>query len=221
MAATASKARRGSEPRRAAPPTVPPARTVSPWLKAFVAFHVVAITVWSLPRPKADLMLGKVAPYGSDHLLLFNAKTMTSFAPISAYLQTTGTWQYWDMFAPDPSRADVYGDAEIEMLDGTKRAVGYPRMYRLSLFDRYLKERYRKFYERAGDGQNAYLWPMFAATLARGDGDRPEEPARRGCAPPTHPAHRPAGRASAEDLFGRGVLPVHRASGRSEMSEPE
>lgn len=154
---------------------ISPSPRVSPLVKAFVLFHLVAITAWSLPRPKPEILDGRAQPFGSDYVLVGGDK-LRQIPPLSAYLHTSGTWQYWDMFAPDPSNVDLYADAEVEFRDGSKSIVGYPRMYELNLFDKYLKERYRKYYERAGSLEFAYLWPGFAVQMARKAAKDPANP---------------------------------------------
>jgi len=153
-------------------------RTVSPWVKTFIALHIFVCVVWALPRPKADILAGRVPPRGSDYLLLFDDLHLRPSPLIQTYLFATGTWQYWDMFAPDPARTDVWGDAEIEFADGTKQVVEYPRMYALNLYQKYVEERFRKYYERAGQETGAYLWPMFARELARRAVRDPHNPPR-------------------------------------------
>lgn len=149
--------RSGSEPKN---------RGVSPWIKALVLIHLAGVVSWALPRPRREILVGEASPRGSDHLLVWGNE-LRQWAPLSAYTQATGSWQYWDMFAPDPAQIDQYADAIVVLRDGTQVIVGYPRMYELGLGDKYLKERYRKFFERAGDQNHSYLWPRFALLLAR------------------------------------------------------
>lgn len=150
-------------------------KAVSPWVKAFVLLHVVAIVTWALPRPKQAILEGTAKPVGSDHLLVL-ANEIRVWKPLNAYTQATGSWQYWDMFAPDPSSIDVWADAEVELKDGSKVTVDYPRIYRLGIGEKYLKERYRKFFERAGNTDHAFLWTPFAIQLARRAAKSPENP---------------------------------------------
>jgi hypothetical protein len=130
----------------------------SPWIKAFVVFHVIAIVSWCIPDPPAK-------PVGTDHLRVLNTRYLKD-SPIKYYLNASGFWQGWDMFSPNPSSVDIYGTADIVYRDGTTKKYQYPRMYLLPLYDKYVQERYRKFYERACLGQYRYLWPIFAQRIA-------------------------------------------------------
>ena len=150
-------------------------RRVSPWVKAFVLFHLVGIVTWALPRPKNEILQGTAKPYGSDYILVWG-NGLRQLPLLGGYTQLSGSWQYWDMFAPDPSNVDIWADAEVEFKDGTKKVVPYPRMYALNLYQKYLKERYRKFYERAGSADHAYLWPAMATQMAREVATDPANP---------------------------------------------
>src|SRR4051812_8909092 len=98
-------------------------KRVAWWVKAFVAFHVLAITAWTLPLapkeyrseggkpPKTPLDIStksvpdfftSVAEYGKYGLLLGNQKYLKD-SPVQFYLLSTGFWQYWDMFSPNPA----------------------------------------------------------------------------------------------------------------------
>ncbi len=150
-------------------------RRVSPWLKGFVIFHIVAITIWSIPEPPAALRQGTTAPRGSDFVILANwhyLKTEdpaypTTIQPIIAdYLLATGFWQYWDMFSPNPASIDFYSDAIVRYKDGTEKVWNYPRMEKLSNGEKFLKERYRKYYERVRQDDYSYLWGVYAQVAA-------------------------------------------------------
>lgn len=136
------------------------------WVKLFVLFHLVAITVWAFPVPTTAIASGRVQPSGADWVTFWNAKVLKPFPPLRVYAKTLGFWQYWDMFAPDPARVDRWGDAEIIYKDGKTKRYAYPRMADLSIWERYLRERYRKFFERAGSDQYVYFWPTFALRIA-------------------------------------------------------
>lgn len=86
--------------------------------------------------------------------------------PIQYFLLRLGTWQYWDMFAPNPADTDVWMDAVVTFEDGTVTEGNFPRIYTLSMPEKYLKERYRKFVERANLDEHAFLWPSIAERIA-------------------------------------------------------
>ena len=157
----------GTKPRRNAPR----------WLKVLVAFHVVAVTSWTLPRAKPEeLQVGidtrspksaftSLGRSIGDGVLLVNERYVR-VSPVQTYLLTTGFWQYWDMFAPNPASVDYYGTAEVTFKDGSKLTYQYPRVYLLPIPAKYPNERYRKFYERASSESYQYLWPRFAKRVA-------------------------------------------------------
>lgn len=141
-------------------------KTAPTWVKALVGFHVFAICVWALPNPPETIVNGVSKPRASQWLLFWNAQYLKTLTPVRCYLFVTGTWQYWDMFSPDPASTDWYGTVDVEYRDGTKRTVPYPRMNDLPIPMKYVKERYRKFYERAHDDGKPILWPSFAQAMA-------------------------------------------------------
>lgn len=134
------------------------------FIKLFVALHLIGIIVWSLPNPPTSVAQGIVEPTGTMKILKWNLALKQS--PLRFYLLSLGTWQYWDMFAPDPASIDIWGDAEIEFKNGEKKRWQYPRIYEMPLPKKYLMERYRKFFERASDPQYAYIFPVFAQRVA-------------------------------------------------------
>ncbi len=149
------------------------------WVKLFVAFHILAVTIWALPNPHPDYLAGKeqigvsfdspgefvgsLARTITDGFLVWNAKyAKPSF--LRFYTLGTGFWQYWDMFAPNPSSVDLWGSASVIYADGTETIYNYPRMADMGYTERYLRERYRKFFERTVYSE--YLWPPFTARVA-------------------------------------------------------
>ena len=134
-------------------------------IKLWFAFHVIAITLWSLPLAPTGVRNGQIPPYGTDWLLVYNERYILN-SPARHYLTWSGFWQYWDMFSPDPSDTDVWGAADIVYRDGTMKRFQYPRMYLLSIPKKYVMERYRKFYERVYPDAFRYMWPVFAQRIA-------------------------------------------------------
>ena len=165
--------------RRGTPSGVDRPKTAPTWVKLLVGFHVFATIVWALPNLSDKVMSGEVQPTGTKWLLYWNAKYLKTLSPVKAYLFSTGTWQYWDMFAPDPANTDWYGTAEIEYRDGTRKPGDYPRIYDLPIPVKFVKERYRKFYERAHDDDKPIIWPAFAQRIALlGDTDPNNPPVK-------------------------------------------
>lgn len=147
-------------------------------VQAWVYFHIFMIASWSLPkppdrpRPKTAVEWVREAPNE-----LLRANWVFKGSPFHYYLDTTGFWQYWNMFSPNPANVDVWLDAEVEFEDGTVMLFKYPRMQDLSVFERYFKERYRKFVENTHGDRFAYKWPIVAQAIAyqsyQGDGNLP------------------------------------------------
>jgi len=119
-----------------------------------------------------------VKPFGSDYLRYIPEKYLKwngdapewdrefISAPVQCYLFTTGFWQYWDMFAPNPSNIDFWCDCVIHYKNGSQSVYEYPRMYSLPISQKFLKERYRKFFERAHDDRYTYLYGAFGDRIA-------------------------------------------------------
>lgn len=141
-------------------------RTVSWWVKGFVVFHIVCITAWSLPDPKPDQISGKSSPTGSDVIRLWNYRLIKQSPAAPVYLFSTGFWQFWDMFAPNPSQTDLWMDAEVLYKDGSKKSFSYPHIATLPIPQKTPYERYRKFYERVNSDTNSFFWPPVAQRIA-------------------------------------------------------
>lgn len=143
----------------------------APWyVKAFVIVHVFCIVSWTIPTPRSDLLTGRVEPPVTavgDWVRLLNIRYVKSSYFVQDYVLTSGTWQYWDMFAPNPAQSDWWGDAEVVYKDGSKRPFAYPRMFSLPLHNKYAQERYRKFFEKVQTTEGgACLWQSFGLHVA-------------------------------------------------------
>ncbi len=157
-------------------------------VKLWVLFHLFAITFYALPNPPEGLRAWSQAdvdaktlqfaqrPIGTDWLLIWNKKYLKDAPPLAHiggkeirfvdYLISTGFWQYWDMFSPNPSNWDGFVEVEVVYRDRSIKPFAYPRMKLLSIPTKYVKERYRKFLERAHSEENQWLWPVFAQRIA-------------------------------------------------------
>ena len=159
-----------------AEPTPTPERTVSPWVKIFVAAHIFCITVWAIPQPPESIRTGKSPPQGTDWILVWNSQYLKNLGLVRDYCTFTGFWQYWDMFSPNPAQIDYWGDADVIYRDGSVRHYKYPRMFDLSIPAKYPMERYRKYFERAHSEDYRFLWPVFAQRIALECDDNPQNP---------------------------------------------
>jgi hypothetical protein len=149
---------------------------------AWVYFHLFMIASWTLPRPPERVMKSErpasvVEAVRDAPNYLLKANLAFKGTPLHYYLDTTGFWQYWNMFSPNPASTDVWIDAEVEYADGKQMIFAYPRMQDLSLTERYFKERYRKFVENSHGERFSYKWPSVAQAIAfqsyQGDGNFP------------------------------------------------
>jgi hypothetical protein len=131
-------------------------RTIPWWLKAFFWWHVYAMAAWSLPLPPAAILRGteqfslqSLASNPGAWALAGNLWVKQNpWLPLKWYMRSTGLWQYWDMFAPNPMSDDIWLDSVVAFQDGTEKVQPYPRMADLGLVDKYFQERFRKYADR-------------------------------------------------------------------------
>jgi hypothetical protein len=155
--------------------TPDPGRRTPVWIKVLVYFHILCVVIWTLPV-RNELTKPNVRPIGTDWLLAMNLRHVRTQPWVKAYLFGTGTWQYWDMFAPNPANSDGYGDALVKFKNGKERTYWYPRIRDVPIPGKLPLERFRKFFERAGDENTAYLWLPFARVVARDMNKDPNNP---------------------------------------------
>lgn len=113
----------------------------------FIAFHLVAITLWVFPV--------------NASLTGFLRKT------VGPYFSLMGLRQEWSLFAPDPISANSYIDAQIVLENGDVRTWAFPRLESLDFAGRYSKARYRKYTGWLYRDGFAYAWPDAARYIAR------------------------------------------------------
>lgn len=148
-------------------------REVKPLVKVFVLTHMVLIASWSLPKPAPAVANGAIAPtaanvamHFTDFFLVANDKLRLA-PPVRYFMFSSGLWQYWDMFAPNPANLDLWWDSVVTFQSGKKLVVEYPRMKTMSIWQKYFKERYRKYLERMNtDSTDSYKRPAFAQRMA-------------------------------------------------------
>jgi hypothetical protein len=120
-------------------------------INAFLIFHLIAIPCWCIPNtsPLIPICKNLVRPY----------------------FVWSGLFQSWDMFAPNPKSANSYMEAIILYKDRSSQLWSFPRMENLSLTQRYIKERYRKYEDNLQNNDNSELWPDAARRVARLNSD--------------------------------------------------
>jgi hypothetical protein len=133
------------------------------WRRAVVngviIFHLMAIVSWSLPF---DIGAKKLI----DRLS-------------GPYMRITGLWQGWDMFAPEPMRLRVHVEAQVTRRDGSTVMWKVPDLETLGLFERYQKERYRKWgHDNVRNDSGWRLWEPTAQYIARQFVDPQNPPVR-------------------------------------------
>jgi hypothetical protein len=131
--------------RRKQPRGIAIARSIA--INLFLVFHIVAITLWSLPISSA---------------LVLECREF-----VRPYFLWTGLFQSWDAFSPNPRSTNSYLEALIIYRDGSTGYWTFPRMQLLGLTERYYRERYRKFEENLLADEHSGLWPDAARYVAR------------------------------------------------------
>jgi hypothetical protein len=131
-----------------------PGERLSRWTKAryvainlFLISHIVAVAVWCIPLDSPVLPICR--------------------SLLRPYFLWSGLFQSWDMFCPIPKSSNSYIEAVVIYADGTEKTWTFPRMEQLTLTQRYIKERYRKFGENLSLEQNELLWADVARYVAR------------------------------------------------------
>jgi hypothetical protein len=81
---------------------------------------------------------------------------------------TLNLWQAWDMFAPDPRSEDIWVGVTVTEHSGQKHEIVLTDMLKMTYFERWQKERWRKYFNdhlRTDAKQN--LWAPYAAYALR------------------------------------------------------
>jgi hypothetical protein len=158
------------------PDTTPnPPQRVSGWVKAFVVFHLFAVIVWTLPKAPDSVKAGRISATPLDSLLAFNDVHFKT-SPVRFYMSPTGLWQFWDMFAPNPSPIDYYGTAVVTYQDGTAAPYPLPRVADATIPQKILAERFRKYFERVHPDSGKFLWISLAQSIALRSFTNPANP---------------------------------------------
>ena len=87
---------------------------------------------------------------------------------VSPVFRSLGLWQSWEMFAPSPRKEDIYVDTIITFPDGHRDTRNLARMWTMGYFERYRKERHRKFFnDHIRSDNQSQNWPQLATWLAK------------------------------------------------------
>ena len=156
-----------------------PKRHVHPLIKTWVILHAIIISCWSIPITPKSLqaytrknatpreIANSPRPKFLQWVQIYNDQLVRENSLVRNYLLPTGFWQYWDMFAPDPSNNDIWFDATIATNDNKTVNMELNRIASMPLVKKYFKERYRKYFERVHLDQNQWCWPYVAQAVAR------------------------------------------------------
>lgn len=115
-------------------------------ITAFILVHLYIIVFWGLPGSR------------------FRAYMVQ---PVQNYVLKSGLWHSWDMFSPDPLAMNYRIHAQVFFQDGSLKIWEFPRMEKLGYFERYRKERYRKWRERVRQDSYSAIWDDTARYIAR------------------------------------------------------
>ena len=97
----------------------------------------------------------------------YNELARTMREPFVNYILFTGLAQNYGVFAPSPRRTNIHFLAVVTYEHGERKLVALPRMERLSLTQKFFKERYRKFLnDNVAAEKYAFLYRDVAARVA-------------------------------------------------------
>ena len=133
-------------------------------IHCFVGFHLIAIMCWTLTSGLSKAPLSKMV---RDKL--------------EGYIVPLGLGQQWNMFAPHPPLSNDYLEAEVTFADGAVATWRFPRMEELGYFDRYRRERHRKWTTESvlAWGKSMPVVAEAAARFAAWQVERPGSPPRK------------------------------------------
>jgi hypothetical protein len=130
-------------------------------ISLFLAFNILSIASWTIPIENS---------LATPWMMKWNRF-------VRPYFLFVGLFQSWDTFAPSPWPANSYLEATIIYKDGSRKTWPFPRLDQMGLWERFQKERYRKFEENLQQNQFDILLPDVARKIARMN-STPEKPAR-------------------------------------------
>lgn len=113
----------------------------------FILIYLIAVGLWLCPP------------------VLWRDKLVSLYEPAMLWL---GLWQNFGMFAPDPRKINLHIEGKITYADGSSINYAFPRMDKLDLGTRIIKERYRKYTnDFLNWDKDKVLWPDAARFIAK------------------------------------------------------
>jgi hypothetical protein len=103
-------------------------------VSAFVILHLSALTLWTMP------------PCAIKERFQ---------SPCRYYMLPLGLWQWWAIFAPDPSRSTLLLDAEVVDAKGMRHVYEFPRIADLTWWQKIPRYRNPKFTCNMGSAEYA------------------------------------------------------------------
>ncbi len=128
-----------------------------PLITIFILLHLYVMAFWGLPPSRFRSYM---------------------VAPIARYVLHSGLWHSWDMFSPDPQSMNFNLYAEVYFQDGSVKLWEFPRMEKLGYWERYQKERFRKWRDRVRQDIYSSVWNDTARYIARLHNTGPNKPVR-------------------------------------------
>jgi hypothetical protein len=121
----------------------------------FILLHVYIMAIWGLPTsPFRSRMVQK----------------------IEDYVIWMGLWHSWTMFSPNPLSLNFNVQAFITYANGKMDVWEFPRMEKMGVWEKFQKERYRKWRERVRQDAYRQVWDETARWIARQHYKDPKNP---------------------------------------------
>jgi len=132
-------------------------RSRQPLIILFLLWHFSGVLLWLSPNGPLKQKL---------------------ITPFIGYLNYFGFWQGWSVFE-NPRTYNEYLTALVTFQDGSQKIWEFPRMEKMSIFDKMFNEGYRRWTNDClSDINESYLWPdatRYIARLNRIDGNNPTQ----------------------------------------------
>jgi hypothetical protein len=115
-------------------------------ITAFFVWQIFAVTIWLMPSGSGP----------RRHLI----------PVVRNYMMETGCVQGWSMFAPNPTKTDVYIQVQVAYGDGARKSWIFARPSQQGYVQRYQSERLRKMIDNIHTDENKRVWPYLARYAA-------------------------------------------------------